>query len=331
MKRVLVTGASGFIGSHLCRYLAENNFIVIALVRFISTNIELQHPNILQEKGDILDYSSLLRASKDCHSIFHLAAFANMWHRDPAMFFNINYIGTKNILEAAVNNKVERFINVSTSGVLGPSNGIPTTEQAIRSVPFFNKYELTKSDAEKLSFSYIQKGLTVICVNPTRVFGPGNLSVSNGVTRMIYLYHRGLFRTIPGHQERIGNYAFISDVVFGIYAAFLKGKSGECYILGGENINYQHFFETVSSITGVKRSMITLRSGVLVTTAKLIHTFAKVTNTPPFITAEWAVKFSYDWAFSSQKAIDQLDYKITPFREALILTVNFLKEKHKMT
>lgn len=325
--KALVTGATGFIGAHLCNQLAEQGHEVIALYRSKEKINLLEHANIKLFQGDICHIESLKTSMKDCDVVFHLAAYAKMWAKNKNTFYDINYAGTENVLRTAHQLNIKKIIITSTSGVLGPSYQSSVDEESIRKVPYFNKYEETKAQAEVLVKEYVQKGSNIVIVNPTRVYGPGQLTVSNGVTRMIRLYYKGLFRTIPGDGTSIGNYAYIDDVVAGFLLALEKGKSGERYILGGENISYADFFKVVAQVSGRKYTMINMYLPFMLSVSWLMVLQAKLFNTAPFMTPEWARKFSHNWSLSSEKAQHELGYTIIPFEEGVRKTLSYLKEQ----
>ena len=165
----------------------------------------------------------------------------------------------------------------------------------------------------------------MVIVNPTRVYGPGLLSVSNGVTRMIDLYIRGKFRVLPGKGHRIGNYTFIEDVVEGHIRAMDKGRHRERYLLGGHNVSYNDFFWVLSESTGIRYRQIPIPPRLLTVASHFMLWRARHFGVPPLITPRWADRFNnYDWAVSSQKAVQELEYEITPLREGLTRTAEWL-------
>ena len=246
--KVLVTGATGFIGINLCKELVNRGFKVNALYRSIDKANYLNNKNINLYRGDVTDPKSLEEAMLNCDYVFHLAAYAQVWAKDSQMFHSINYTGTLNILNIALKVGVKKIVVTSTAGVFGPSEGRVINEETRRKVDYFSLYERTKADAERLILERAAQGINVVIVNPTRVYGPGLLSTSNGVTRLIRLYIKGRFRFLPGSGNSIGNYVFIDDVVNGHLLALEYGKAGEKYILGGENVSYIDFFLSLCTI-----------------------------------------------------------------------------------
>lgn len=212
----------------------------------------MSHGNIRVFEGDILERESIENAMQSCEYVYHLAAYGKGWSKDPQKYFEVNVQGTKNILDAAIKLGVKKVVVTSTAGVFGPSKETPVNEESIRTVDFFNEYESSKSIAEEEIQHYISKGLDVVIVNPSRVYGPGLIGESNSVSKLIERYIKGKWHLIPGNGETIGNYVFIDDVRNGHLLAMSKGLIGEKYILGGENVSYNEFFDTLIKVSQKK-------------------------------------------------------------------------------
>jgi nucleoside-diphosphate-sugar epimerase len=241
-----------------------------------------------------------------------------------------NVTGTINVIEAAKEQSVKRVIITSTAGTLGYSfNGIPVDETVTDNPHYNTEYERTKAFSEKAALDYNSDDFEVVAVNPTRVFGPGKITLSNSVTRIIKLYGKGLWRIIPGDGKAIGNYVFIDDVVRGHILAARYGKGGERYLLGGENISYNDFFDTLGDLFNRKRKLVRIKEPSLKRIVKMAGVYSRLTNKPAFITEEWIDKYLRNWIVSSNKARTQLNYEITPFREAAGKTILWLRSNKK--
>jgi nucleoside-diphosphate-sugar epimerase len=322
-----ITGITGFIGSNLASYLLAEGNHVNAIVRNFTDTKSISHPNLHLFVGDLHDTSVLQKAMKGCDQGFHLAAFAKPWAKDPNTFYRINVEGTRNVFESAKKIGVEKVVFTSSAATISPSNGkIPSHESTARKEPYYNEYETTKSEAERIAAAYSKKGLPVVIVNPSRVYGPGPLNASNSITKMIKGYCNGQWRFIPGNGEKIGNYVFIDDVVNGHILAAKKGRAGERYILGGENLSFDDFFSTLEDVTGIHRNMVHLPLFVMFTAAKIMEWQNPVTGIPPAITAPWVRKYLRDWCLSSAKAERELGYSITPFKDGARKTIGWLME-----
>ena len=322
---VFVSGATGFIGAKLVRSLVDRGEKVSILCRPAADLSQLPLDKINVYQGDLLDKQSIRKALAGCDKVFHIAGYAKNWSRDPSTYFKVNVEGTKNILDEAIKQNVKRAVVTSTCVTLGPSGESKTTEQTIRQVPCFTTYEESKLKAEEAIDQYVQRGLEVVLVNPTRVFGPGAMTEGNSLTKMIDLYLRGRWRLILGSGEGIGNYGFVDDVVRGHILAMERGKSGERYLLGGENLSYNDFFKLLAELSNKHYRMIHMPSSLAMGYSYFEQSRAKVFNSYPQITPSWVKTFLADWAFSCEKAKKEIGYSITPLRDALSTTVKWLK------
>lgn len=323
--KVLVTGATGFIGRNLCLHLAEQGYNVVALCRNTAHPYLIPHKNITPVKGDILDRESLLKAMNRCGQVYHTAALAKMWCRDKNDYYNINVVGTRNVLELAGESGVNKVVYTSTCGVWGPTIKHPMSENDPRIDGFAIDYERTKYLAEIETRIYSAKGLNVVTVNPSRVYGEGPITDSNTVGKMISGYLKGKWRIIPGKGTQVSNYAYLDDVVKGHIAAMEQGKPGNRYILGGEDISFNTFFGTLQSITGKTYSMVKLPQRVIEAYSRFEQLKTTLTGLPPVFLPEFAARLKKDQKYSSQKAISQLNYSITPFEEGMAKTINHIK------
>jgi farnesol dehydrogenase len=327
----LLTGANGFIGIRLAEELSSGGHTVRCLVRSPDKFRPLSGLNgVTPVIGDLGSVHFLEAAARGCDTVFHLAAFAKPWSKDKSLPFRINVTGTENVLKAAHKAGVKRFVFTSSAAVIGPSPGIdPIDEEYPRSVPFFNEYEETKAAAEELVRSYSRDRMECVIVNPTRVYGPGPVNESNSVTRMISMYSRGRWRIIPGDGTCVGNYVLVDDVVSGHIQAALKGKAGHRYILGGDNITFDQFFETLAYLTGKRRWLIRFPVSLMTVVARVMEWQAGITGLAPLITAPWVKKYLNHWSLSSQKALSDLGYKPASFAEGAAITLKWLRETGK--
>ncbi len=324
--KALVTGATGFIGRHLVERLANKGVTVRVLCRRTADVSSFKRREIEICWGDVLDGSTVEAAVRGCDQVFHLAAFAQGWAKDPQAFFETNVGGLQNVLSAAQRASVEKVVYTSSSVTLGPSNGTPAAESSPRSQEFFTDYEHSKSVAEQEALSYVRSGLNVVIVCPTRVFGPGVLSVANSVTKMVQQYLKGKWRFILGDGNGIGNYVYVEDVVDGHLLAMEKGRAGERYLLGGENASYDEFFEIVAEVSGRRYKLFHVPMSLALLTSEIEEFRGKHFKHHPLITPGWVRTFIADWAFSTEKAQSELGCKITPLREALAMTIKWLQQ-----
>jgi farnesol dehydrogenase len=325
MSNVLVTGATGFVGKQLALRLAVSGHTVHALYRSEAKIEGLKHPNIKPFKGALGDLASIDNAMKGCDQVYHLAAFAAVWTRNAEEIYEQNVQGTVNILESARKLGVKRVVYTSTAGVFGPSGENPNTEDSPLAETHFIHYDRSKVQAEQKVKAYAKDGMDVVIVHPTRVYGPGKLGDSNGVTRMIRDYLNGNWHIIPGNGKSVGNYVFIDDVVDGHILAMEKGRKGERYLLGGSDLSFNEFFRILKEVTGSRYFLIKIPLFAGIFIASIMLTFAKLTGRMPLITPGLLKRYSHNWAVSSEKARTELGYDPVDFRGGLHRTVEWLK------
>ena len=323
--KYFMTGATGFIGFHLAKRLTEAGHTVHALYRDESKTGDLkrlEHLHLFQ--GDLFDQQRLADAMKGCDGIFHLAAHAKPWDKDPGNFHRINVEGTANVFETALRSGIKRIVFTSTAGVISPSNGKPSDENTKRTVELFTDYERSKLEAEAIVAKFSAKKLEIITVNPTRVYGPGLLNESNSVTKAIKLFIKGELRYLPGNGKNTSNYVYVDDVVQGHLLAMEKGRPGERYILGGENLSYRDFFDLVADLLGKEGRMYPIPVPVINVAARFMEIRANLTGKPPLLTPSWVKKYTQNWELSSEKARQELGYTITPVEKGLDKTVSWI-------
>jgi len=326
--KCMVTGATGFIGNRLVNELLNLGNEVHILARSKGKAEQLFENEVTFFNGDLMDTDIIYEASYGCEVIFHLAAFANIWSKDKMLAYKTNVTGTKNILEAAFQNKVKKVVFTSSAAVFPPSeNGEEIDERFALPQNYLTDYETTKAQAEHLCLEYCQKGLDVVIVNPPRVFGPGLLNKSNSVTILIKKYISGNWHIIPGNGDSVGNYVFIDDVINGHILAMQKGIPGEKYILGGTNITFNDFFDILSKVNGKKYRLFHLPYPLILVVSKFEFVMAESFGKNPLITPPWAKRYIQNRPLSSKKAITQLKYNITPLDEGFRKTIEWLKSE----
>lgn len=330
MSSVFVTGASGFIGRNLALTLANAGVPVHVLVRTSSSRDHLQHPNIRVFFGDLLDPTSVHDAMAGCSQVYHLAGLAKMWMKDKLDYFKVNVTGTNHVLNMAASLPIEKIIVTSTAGVYPPSGQQMTNEASPRRPELYTEYERTKNMAEALAFSFYRKGLPVVVVNPTKVYGPGPIDDSNTATLMLRDYLLGRWKVIPGNGKGTMNYVYIEDAITGIIAAMKKAAPGSQYIIGAENASYNDFFSLIQSLSGVKRKLYHIPYPVIRSIAWLEDAKTKFFHSKPFITSEWVKKIPYNWSKDVSKASVELDYHPRSLKEGLQKTIDWLHQTRQV-
>ncbi len=324
--RILITGGTGFIGKELVRRLLKEGYDIRLLVRSAdkAADIGLSAGSIII--GDVTNMPSVKRAMEGCTHVFHLAAYARPDAKDTTVFRRVNVEGTHNVLEAALAQGVERVVFTSTAGIFaatGPDDD--AVESGARQESSQTDYIATKIEAEALFREYLSKGLNIVTLYPSRVFGPGVISTSNAVTKIIGLFIRGRWRLIPGNGKSIGNYVFIDDVVAGHILAMQKGRKGEGYLLGGENVSFRDFFSILKEVSGKRYCLFRIPYTVMWFVALLMVVNSKVFRRPAIISPAWVGRYLKHRRISSLKAMDELGYRITPLDKAFEKTICWLR------
>jgi len=324
--KIFVSGATGFIGARLVKRLADEGAVVHALYRTESKAAQIRElPGVVLFKGDLMDRPSLRAAMEGCETAYHTAAFAKAWTRDPEMIFRLNVDGALLVVESARECGVKRVVVTSTAGILGPSAKEPVHESTPAPRSFFTLYEESKHRMEQKLLSRAEKRPEIVIVNPTRVFGPGLLSESNSMTVMIDRYMKGRWRLLPGDGRSLGNYVFVEDVVTGHILAMEKGKAGERYVLGGENVTYRQLFDHIREASGVDKKLLPVPYPLMITVAVVMQLFARVTGIPPLIVPGLIRKYNHNWIVSSEKAIRELGYQPAGLQQGIRQTVDWLR------
>lgn len=325
--KILVTGATGFVGHQLALTLAEAGNEINILVRNPDSLHIPRHKNIRVYTGDITNKESIAPAIKECKQVYHVAALVKIFDKDATLFHKINVQGTENMLAKTLESGVEKFVFTSSCSVIGPSASKEEMCENNLRCSFDNDYDITKFMAEKLVAKYARKGLSAVIVCPSKVFGPGIETHPISVNMIIKKFINGSPTFIPKPGSLAANYCFIDDVVRGHILAMKHGIGGEKYILGGENISYLDFFQTVRFLSGSKARLLPAHKILVKTWAALQWIQYKAINKEPYVTEKGIKQIFCDKIFSSEKAIRELGYQITPLRDGLQQTIHFLKNK----
>ena len=245
--KVLVTGATGFIGGNLARELWQRGYQVRALVRPGSNTLTIDDTDIEQVPGDILDSDSVVRAVDGCQGVFHCAAVYTFWARDPGGIYHSNVDGTATVLEASQRAGVAKVVYTSSVATVGHLPGVLSTEEAeIDPVRLVGNYKKSKYQAEELTLKMAAKGLPVVVVNPTAPVGPWDVKPTP-TGRVVLDFQRG--RT-PVYVHTGMNLVDVTDVAVGHILAMEKGVPGQRYLLGNRNVTLKEMFGLLEQVTG---------------------------------------------------------------------------------
>lgn len=265
-ETVLVTGATGFIGSALCRELVARSYSVRALHRETSSLDSLKVLPVKRVIGDILEQETLVPALEGVDWVFHTAAVSDYWRR-PELVLQTSVEGTSNVIQAASKSGVRRVVLTSSIGALG----VPSVGEILTEDHNFNLsqerflYGYAKYQAELIALQNAASGLEVVIVNPSVVLGPGDLNLISGSMVTEAAKGWGFFWMDGGL-----NIVHIDDVVTGHVLAARLGRPGERYILGGENLTHRQIFTTLTEITGKRPPWLKIPGWAIEPIAKVI-------------------------------------------------------------
>jgi dihydroflavonol-4-reductase len=323
--KVLVTGATGFIGFHLVRFLREKGLHVRALVRRDTDDSCVRSLDAETVRGDVRDLKSVVNALQGCAHVYHVAADYRLWVPDPGRMYETNVEGTKNVLEAALMLRVEKVVYTSTVGVLtGATHGRPADERSAACIEdMVGHYKRSKFLAEREAYGFINKGVPVVIVNPSTPIGEMDRKPTP-TGKMIVDFLNG---RIPAYIDTGLNFIDVQDVAAGHWLAAVKGRTGERYILGNKNITLRDFFETLALIAGRKPPRIRLPYLPVLLAAHIDEAVSNwVTHRPPAIPVtgvRMAGKFMY---FDASKAVAELQLPQTPVKLAMEKAVEWYRK-----
>jgi dihydroflavonol-4-reductase len=245
--KVLVTGATGFIGGNLARRLCQRGYEVRALVRPGANTLTIDGLGVEQIPGDILDRDSMDRALEGCQSVFHCAAIYAFWSRTPELIHRTNVDGTKTVLQAARQAGISRVVFTSTVSTMGFGPGkLSTEETPLDPNHLIGNYKNSKYQAELMALGMFEAGLPVVIVNPTAPVGPWDVKPTP-TGRIILDFMRG---RIPAYLDTGMNLVNVEDVAEGHILAMERGIPGQRYLLGNNNVSLLEIFRILQEITG---------------------------------------------------------------------------------
>lgn len=324
--KALVTGATGFVGAAVVRALIKAGVEVRVLARRDSDFSNLQQFKIDGAYGDLRDKDSLRKALAGCGQLYHVAAHYALWARNPAIFYDVNVTGTKNLMEAARDVGTERVVYCSTIGAIGlpPGGGLGTEETPVSLEQMAGHYKRSKYLAEQEVLALAKQGLPVVIVNPSAPVGEGDVKPTP-TGQMIVDFMKG---RMPAYIETGMNIVDVDDVAAGHLLAMQKGRIGERYILGTKNLMLRDIFEILSRLTGVAMPSVKLPRELILPLAYLNLAFSWVTGIPPRIPLEGVKMAKYKMHYDCSKAIRELGIPQTAPEVALEKAVRWFRDHH---
>jgi dihydroflavonol-4-reductase len=323
--KAFVTGATGFVGSHVARLLSEQGAELRLLVRRSSRTDNIADLRAERVEGDLRQPESLRKAMSGCEFVFHVAADYRLWVRDPDEMYKANVEGTRAIIQAAQHAGVRRVIYCSSVATMGftQSGEIVDEETPVSLAGMVGHYKRSKFMAEQIAIEAGRKGVNVVVVNPTTPIGEQDIKPTP-TGRIIVDF---LKRKFPAYVDTGLNLADVKEVARGHLLAMEKARPGERYILGGENLTLKQILDKLSAVTGLPSPGIKVPHGVAMVFAACDQFFTgTVMGKEPRATID-AVKMGRKKMFaSSAKAQSELGYRVVPVESALQRAVSWFQE-----
>jgi dihydroflavonol-4-reductase len=324
------TGATGFLGSHVARALAEQGADLRLLVRANSNAKNIDDLKADRVVGDLRDPASLVKGIAGCDVVFHVAADYRLWVRDPEEMYRANVEGTRGILEAARKNNVRRVVYTSSVATMGfTSNGHPADENSPVSLEsMIGPYKRSKFMAEQVAVEAAHAGQEVVIVNPTTPVGERDIKPTP--TGRIVLDF--LKRKFPAYVDTGLNVVDARECALGHIAALEKARSGERYILGGQNLTLKQILDKLAAITGLPSPKLRVPYALALATGVVDEVVTgRIRGKEPRATID-AVRMGRKKMFvSSSKAERELGWKCVPVDDALGRAVDWFRANRYVT
>ncbi|MGB0029647.1 MAG: hopanoid-associated sugar epimerase [Candidatus Sulfotelmatobacter sp.] len=314
--KAFITGATGFLGSHVARVLAEQGADLRLLVRPTSNLKNLEGLKAETATGDLRDPASLEKAMSGCEVVFHVAADYRLWVRDPAEMYRSNVEGTRSILEAARKNGVRCVVYTSSVATIGfTGNGRPANEDSpVSLADMIGHYKRSKFMAEQIAMQAGRSGMRVVTVNPTTPVGEQDVKPTP-TGRIVVDFLKGKF---PAYVDTGLNLVDVRECARGHVAALEKGKTAERYILGGEDLTLKQILDKLGMIAGLPSPKVKLPYFVAYAAGLVDETVSgRLMGREPRATVETVRMGKKKMWASSDKAERELGWKPVPADDAL--------------
>jgi dihydroflavonol-4-reductase len=323
--KALVTGGTGFVGSHLVRRLLDRGAEVRCLARPSSRLDNLKDLPVEICSGDLRDLDSLKLAAKGVRVIYHCAADYRLWCRDPREMYESNVNGSRNVCRAAFDESVERVVYTSTVGALGLNgDGRPSDEDTPVAISdMIGHYKRSKFLAEEEVRGWVARGLPAVIVNPSTPIGELDIKPTPTGKIIVDFLNGKMF----GYVDTGMNLVDVRDCAEGHVLAAERGRVGERYILGGQNVTLKEMFDSLARVTGVRSPETKVPHWVAETYARLENFWSvNIASRAPEVPLESVRMSRHKMWFDSSKAVAELGLPQSPIENALARAVEWFQE-----
>jgi dihydroflavonol-4-reductase len=312
MKKIFITGTTGFVGANLLRLLLQQGYSIKALVRPNSNLDNLKNLDIELIKSDLND-PNLWQKMTDCQYLFHVAAHYSLWQKDKELLYQNNVLGTRNILAAAQKAGIERTVYTSSVAAIGVGeNPVNETHQSPVE-ELVGHYKKSKYFAEQEAIKAAKKGQNIVIVNPSSPIGPWDIKPTP--TGDIIL--RFLRRQMPAYIDTGLNFIDVRDVAMGHLLALEKGKSGHRYILGNQNLSLKQVLDQLTEITGIPAPKNSIPSWIPFTVAWVDEKILAPLGKTPSVPLDGVRMAQHRMYYDASTAVSELGLPQTPINIAL--------------
>lgn len=337
---VLVTGGTGFLGAHLLYYLVQKGEKVRAMKRenssfelvhrvfsFYKKNYQKDFSNIEWQEADLLDVFSLDILLDGISEIYHVAAMVSFQPADHELMMKVNVNGTANLVNAALDKKIERFCFVSSIAAIGRAdNEKPIDEKSVWKESKRNsKYAISKYLAEKEVWRGFEEGLNGVIVNPSIILGPGERN--SGIAKLISLILKGM----KFYTSGVNGYVDVRDVVEIMIRLLNSPTSAERFVVSSENVNYKDLMHSISH--NLKRTPPSIHATPWLASLawRLSYIQSLITGRKPLITKETSTTAQNIYIYSNKKIVRLFDYKFIPVQESISTACKFFLSEKKIS
>lgn len=323
MKTAFVTGATGFLGINLVQQLLDDGWQVTALHRKTSNLTYLKRFEVTLAEGAVTDKESLVQAMpENVEAVFHVAANTSMWSKWNDQQYQDNVIGTRNMVEVALQKNARRFVHTSSISAWGhPHHEIDETEKsdAMNSPVNYNK---TKYLAELEVDKAIAAGLDAVLVNPCDIMGPYDSHNWAQVIQAVYN------NDVPGIPNGNAVICHVRDIARAHISAYEKGRTGERYLLGGQDVTFKEIFNTIERFMDKKESTFVMPNWLMKAAIPFYTLQSKLNGKEPVLTPEKYIELTVPKHVNSQKAVAELGYQMSPLEESIKDSYEWLKQEN---
>ena len=318
--QVFVTGGTGFVGANLIRLLLQKGYAVKALVRDGSNLDNLQGLEVEIVKGDLND-PDLAQQMAGCQYLFHVAALYSLWQADAEALYHHNVLGTRNVLLNARKAGIERTVYTSSVAAIGAGSNGQVVDESYQSPveKLVGHYKKSKFLAEREAMAAVAAGQDVVVVNPSTPIGPRDIKPTPTGDMVLRFLRRGM----PTYLETGMNFIDVRDVVEGHVLALLKGKSGDRYILGHQNLTMKQLLDQLSQITGLSAPQRAIAPWIPLTVAWIDEKVLAPLGKPPSVPLDGVRMAKQYMYYDASKAVRELGLPQSSLSLALKDAVNW--------